>query len=90
MLCCCLIGMPGVYKGVVFVLGLFSAVFGVWLMQNPKRAIEFQIAVYRSIHWKMEPLDWPREVRNTRIMGVIALACGLATLFLTRRWIGLA
>ena len=64
-------------------VGLFSVFFGLWLVRAPKKAIEFQIAFYRFINWRIEPLDWKREIHSTLVMGWTALLCGLAALVLS-------
>lgn len=51
--------------------------FGAMFIKRPVRAIEFQMKFYRAINWKMEPVSWEREVRNTRTMGAVAVLCGL-------------
>lgn len=56
-----------------------SVALGVALLAAPKWVIEAQIRFYRCINWKMEPLSWEKEIRNTRFMGALALLCGLLT-----------
>ena len=48
-------------------------IFGLLIAWKPKRAIEMQIAYYKRINWKMEPISMEREVRNTRIAGVLLI-----------------
>ena len=70
--------MIAAFKTGLWVVAGFSLAFGVWLMKKPRKAIEKQMAFYRLINWKMEPLDWEREIFNTRIMGATAVLCGAA------------
>lgn len=56
---------------VVMALGLAIA----W---KPKKFIDAEIAVYRLINWKMEPVSMEKEVRNTRIMGLVLFIFGIA------------
>ena len=73
---------PRVYNCIKVVLGVVGAAslaLGVFLMARPKQAIERQIKIYRRINWKMEPISWDKEIRNTRLMGVAALFCGVLT-----------
>jgi uncharacterized membrane protein HdeD (DUF308 family) len=65
-------------------IGIFSILFGLWLVVSPRKAIDFQIAFYRRINWRMEPIDLKRELRSTRAMGFIAVVCGLAALLLIK------
>ncbi len=54
-----------------------SVVLGIVLLIAPKKAIEFQIAFYRLINWRMEPVSWKREIANTRLMGLVCVGCGV-------------
>ncbi len=65
------------FRPLVLVAGLFFFCFGLWLVRSPKKGIEFQIAFYRHINWRMEPLDWKREIHSTLVMGWTAVVCGL-------------
>lgn len=58
-------------------IAIVSVVMGIIFTAAPRRTIEAQIAFYRLINWKMEPVSWEKEIRNTRIMGIIALVCGM-------------
>ena len=73
------------FKIGLWIVAGFSLALGLWLMKAPRKAIEFQIAFYRLINWKMEPLDWNREILNTRIMGATAVLCGATILGLTTK-----
>ena len=73
-----------IFKNVIFCVGFFSCFFGVCLVRAPKKVIEFQIAFYRHINWRMEPLDWQREIHSTVVMGWTAIICGLAAIVLLR------
>ena len=48
---------------VAFSLGLF-------IFLRPKKVIDLQIKFYWHINWKMEPVSWGKEIRNTRFMGL--------------------
>ena len=65
-------------------VAIFSVLLGVFLMAVPKQVIEAQIIFYRWINWRMEPVSWEKEIRNTRIMGVMALVAGVATFLLKK------
>lgn len=58
-------------------LSFLSVIFGMVFLIAPKKAIEFQIAFYRLINWRMEPVSWKREIANTRFMGMVCVACGV-------------
>lgn len=55
----------------------FSVAAGIVTAKSPRRVIEFQIWAFRRIGWRVEPMNWATETRNTRLMGYIALTCGL-------------
>ncbi|MBF0594144.1 MAG: hypothetical protein HQL22_04185 [Candidatus Omnitrophica bacterium] len=41
---------------------------GVFLFLRPDRAIELQQQFYLKINWRIEPVNMPLEIRNTKIM----------------------
>ena len=51
------------------VICLLTLALGLFLMLKPSRAIDFQKNFYRTINWRMEPIDLALEIRNTQIMG---------------------
>ena len=69
----------------MIVVAVVSVVAGIVFLAAPRKTIEGQIAIYRLINWRMEPISWEKELRNTRIMGLMALAAGIATFFFTTR-----
>ena len=69
-------------KITVGVVGAVSLALGAFLAARPKQAIKRQIELYRRINWKMEPVSWDKEIRNTRLMGAVALFCGVLTFVL--------
>ncbi|MFH1996899.1 MAG: hypothetical protein ABIJ27_07925 [Candidatus Omnitrophota bacterium] len=56
-----------------------AVLFGVWLAWKPRKAIAMQIAFYRMINWKLEPVSMEKEIRNTRVMGAALLLAGIAS-----------
>ena len=60
-----------------FTIASIAIIVGTLIAWKPRKAIDFQIAFYRLINWKMEPISMEKEVRNTRIMGAIVLAAGI-------------
>ncbi len=59
-----------------FALGLLSVAW-------PKRSIGLYQWIMERFNWKVSPIDLPREVRNTRILGVVLAALSLVILFMT-------
>jgi len=60
------------------VLGMFSAVW-------PGRSIGLYQWIMKWYNWKVEPIDAAREVRNTRVLGLILTGLSLATFLVVAR-----
>lgn len=58
---------------------VIAVTFGALLAWKPKKTIEIQIAMYQPFNWKLEPISWEKEIRNTRIMGLVVLILGIAS-----------
>ncbi len=56
---------------------VLAVALGVLVAWKPRKIIELQIAFYRLINWKMEPISMEKEIRNTRIMGLAVLILGI-------------
>lgn len=59
---------------------IIAMIIGILLIWQPKRAIDIQIAFYRLINWKIEPISMEKEIRNTRIMGLAVVILGIIVL----------
>jgi len=53
-----------------------AIMFGALVAWNPKKAINTQTAIYRIFNWKLVPISMQKEMRNTRIMGLIVIIAG--------------
>lgn len=65
------------------ILILFSLIglgIGIFIVFQPALAIETQRRFYEKINWKIEPISMQKEIRNTRIMGIILIVFSVATL----------
>ena len=74
--CCCGGGMICMYC-VRLTIAVIAVIFGALLAWKPRKTIDIQIALYRPFNWKIEPISMEKEVKNTRIMGLIALVAGI-------------
>jgi len=59
------------------VLGLFSAVW-------PQRSMGLYQWIMARYNWKVEPIDAAREVRNTRLLGLLLTGLSIATYIVVR------
>jgi len=67
-------------KIVFLVLSVFSFGLGMLSAAWPERSIGLYQWIMERYNWKVVPIDGPREVRNTRILGLVLVALSLATL----------
>ena len=70
-------------RALLLFIASISIFAGLVFTGAPRKTIEAQIAAYKFINWRMEPISWEMEIRNTRIMGVIALVSGIVTFLLS-------
>ena len=67
------------YVPILIAMSLLSLFIGIFLICKPMVAIEIQRRFYEKINWRFEPISMEKEIRNTRIMGLILVALPLAT-----------
>lgn len=56
---------------------LADVLIGLCLLFKSSSAIEAQRRFYEKINWRIEPISMPKEIRNTRIMGLFLIAMAL-------------
>jgi hypothetical protein len=61
-------------------IALISAFIGSFLFARPASAIQIQKKFYQKINWRIEPISMPKEIRNTKIMGLFLLAMAVLVL----------
>jgi len=61
-------------------IAVIAIAFGGLVAWKPKKIIDIQIALYRPFNWKIEPISMEKEIRNTRIMGLVVLVLGILSL----------
>lgn len=61
---------------VIMIVGLFVAL-------RPQKTIEIQQKFYAKINWRIEPISMPKEIRNTRLMGLFLVVLSIAVAILT-------
>lgn len=67
---------------VLLLPALIASICGAFCLKYPEKTIKLQQYFYLKINWRMEPVSWDKEVRNTRSMGIFILCAGLAALIL--------
>jgi len=55
----------------------FALLFGYFVTRNPEKVIDIQTKFYRRINWRMEPISMPKEIRNTKWMGLFLILFSL-------------
>ena len=75
----CLMSPKFIFLGIGclgFALGIFSII-------RPMRSIGLYQWIMERFNWKVAPIDLPREIRNTRVLGVILAALSLVIFFMS-------
>jgi hypothetical protein len=69
-------GKMGVIVGIIntllnlILISTIGIIVGFFIFSKPERIIEIQIKFYARINWRMEPISMPKEIRNTKVMGI--------------------
>ena len=66
-------------KLLFLVIGCLSFSLGILSAAWPERSMGLYQWIMERYNWKVVPIDLPREVRNTRILGLVLVALSLAT-----------
>ena len=61
-------------------ISLVSIIIGLFVFFKPVLTIEIQKKFYEKINWRIEPISMPKEIRNTRIMGIFLVAVAIVTI----------
>jgi hypothetical protein len=61
-------------------VAVIAIAFGALVAWKPMKVIEMQIALYRPFNWEIKPISMEKEIRNTRIMGLVVLVLGILSL----------
>ncbi len=67
----------------LILISVGSIAIGLFLFLKPSLAIDLQKKFYEKINWRIEPISMPKEIRNTRIMGLFLIIAALATVLLS-------
>jgi hypothetical protein len=58
-------------SAVLILISAGGVLAGLFLFLNPALSIQIQKKFYEKINWRIEPISMPREIRNTKIMGLL-------------------
>ena len=66
-------------------ISLLGIIAGLLSISKPMLVIKLQQRFYSKINWRIEPISFEREVRNTKIMGYFSLiiSCLIVLLIFT-------
>ncbi len=67
------------FAPILLAICVSSAIIGLFLIFKPGVAIEIQKRFYAKINWRIEPISMPKEIRNTRIMGIFLVVLAIVT-----------
>ena len=70
------------FISVLSVLAIGGLAVGIFCFFRPESAIELQRRFYLTINWRIEPVSWEKEVRNTRAMGLFLVVFSIITFWL--------
>ena len=80
------------FKWIQLSLGLIGA-FGIFLgtlsFLLPERSIKLYQWLMRNFSWRVEPIDYKRELRNTRVLGLLLLIISglMIAVLLKSQWV---
>jgi hypothetical protein len=61
---------------------IFGIAVGLFVFFKPRLTIEIQRRFYEKINWRIEPISMQKEIRNTKIMGILLFALTIIILIL--------
>lgn len=56
--------------GTPILFSVIGMIIGLLIFFKPELTIEIQKKFYERINWHIEPISMPKEIHNTRIMGI--------------------
>jgi hypothetical protein len=56
-----------------FIVAVTAMAFGLFLFRRPQQVFAIQKRFYALINWNIEPISLEKEIRNTRVMGVVLI-----------------
>ncbi len=59
---------------------IVGLIVGLSMFFNAALVLKMQIKFYEKINWHMEPISMPKEIKNTKFMGLVLIAFCLLTI----------
>jgi len=53
-----------------FLIGFLALLQGIFALTAPRGCIHFFQTICSLLNWRVEPIDWARELRNTKLLGI--------------------
>ena len=67
------------------VLAAATLAFGAWSLVQPGASVALYQAIMRFFNWRVEPIDWKRELLTTRLLGASLILLSLLSFWLLLR-----
>ena len=67
-------------KIILAIISAVSTVIGLFVFLKPELTIEIQRKFYEKLNWRIEPINVPKEIRNTKIMGMFLVVVAVLTM----------
>ena len=64
----------------IIVSAVVAVFLGAGIFFKPSLVISWQQRFYEKINWRMEPISMPKEIKNTRLMGLFLILFTLGSL----------
>lgn len=58
-------------QGLLILISVSGIALGILSAFSPVRSIKLYQWIMRCFNWRVDPLDWRKELRNTRVLGAL-------------------
>jgi hypothetical protein len=65
---------------ILTLISVAGITIGLFVFFKPGLAIEIQRKFYEKINWRIEPISMPKEIRNTKILGMCLVVVSIAAM----------
>jgi hypothetical protein len=71
-----------IFLTIQLIIAVLSLLLGIVFFLKPADCIKMQQNFYKIINWKIEPIHYNKEIRNTRLIGVVCVVCAFIMLII--------